>query len=80
MKRRATVDDHRRPDAPSGQTLSRAFLRYVWRYPAVTQPDVLNQIQQYGPDKTVIKLRGSSAIEHYLQRLERVVVDRQNQG
>ena len=40
LKRKATVDDQQRPDAPAGQKIDRAFLRYIWRYPVVTHPFV----------------------------------------
>ncbi len=70
LKRKATVDDQRRPDAPGGQKLDRAFLRYIWRYPTVTRPIVLDAIRQYGPNKTTIQLTGSSQIENFLQQLQ----------
>jgi adenylate kinase family enzyme len=71
LKRKATVDDERRPDAPAGQKIDRAFLRYIWRYPAVTHPFVLDCIRKYGPDKATVRLRGMSEIQRCLQHVER---------
>ncbi|MCA9192651.1 MAG: hypothetical protein KDB03_12840 [Planctomycetales bacterium] len=58
-KRKWTIDDQNRPDAPSGQLLDREFLRYVWQYPKITHPIVMNSIQIYGPEKPVFHLRGA---------------------
>jgi adenylate kinase family enzyme len=69
LKRKVTLDDRRRPDAPSGQKLDAAFLRYIWRYPQVTQSLVFERIRQYGPHKALIVLRGAGDIERLLRRL-----------
>jgi adenylate kinase family enzyme len=47
-----------RPDAPPGQRLDRAYLRYVWRYPVATRPVLFAQLREHGDGKTVIVLRG----------------------
>ena len=73
LKRKATVDDHHRPDAPSGQRLDADFLRYVWRYPDVTGPFVWECIQKYGPEKPLICLRGSRQIRGFVRQLEQAV-------
>lgn len=73
LKRKATVDDRRRPDAPPGQKLDHAFLRYIWQYPAVTQPIVMDSIRQYGSDKPLILLRGLNDIEMLMRQLRRTV-------
>jgi adenylate kinase family enzyme len=66
IKRKATVDDSRRPDAPPGQKLDLDFLRYVWRYPSVTRPFVYQCIRQYASDKPIIVLDGASQVRHFL--------------
>jgi adenylate kinase family enzyme len=76
LKRRLTVDDHHRPDAPHGQTLSRAFLRYIWRYPAVTHPYVLDCIQKFGPDKKRIELNSTREMERFLEQVQQDVDQR----
>ncbi len=68
LKRRLTVDDHHRPDAPDGQKLNRAFLRYIWRYPAVTHPFVLECIRKFGPDKKVIELKSPGQMQSFLEQ------------
>jgi adenylate kinase family enzyme len=69
-KRKLTIDDHHRPDAPAGQKLDVAFLRYIWRYPKVTHPFVLEEIRRHGADKPVIELQGSSQMRRLLQQLK----------
>ena len=73
VKRRATIDDQRRPDAPDGQTLEYAFLRYIWQYPSVTRPFVHQCLQQYGAEKPVVELKGSGQIQRFLEQVEREV-------
>jgi adenylate kinase family enzyme len=73
LKRRLTVDDHRRPDAPGGQKLNLAYLRYIWRYPAVTQPLVLEGIRNFGPDTKLIELRSSSDMQNFWGRVQQAV-------
>lgn len=70
VKRKLTVDDQRRPDAPPGQPLDWPFLRYVLRYPAVTRPLVQDLIRQYAADKPVIVLHGGREVQRLVQRLE----------
>ena len=69
LKRKTTIDDHSRPDAPAGQKLDRAFLRYIWRYPSVTRPLLFDCIRRYGSDKTLIQLERSKDIERSLTQL-----------
>jgi len=73
LKRRLTVDDHRRPDAPDGQKLNRAFLRYIWRYPAVTQPFVLECIRKFGSEKNLIELNSPSDMQRFLEQVQQTV-------
>ncbi len=73
LKRKLTVDDRRRPDAPAGQKLDRAFFKYIWQYPTITQPLVLDCLRQYGSDKTLIRLRGDRAIKQCLDQVRSTV-------
>lgn len=70
FKRKATIDDQHRPDAPSGQKLDLPFLRYIWQYPSVTRPIVIERIEQFGPDKPVISLKGISETSDFLRQVE----------
>ena len=71
LKRACTIDDANRPDAPAGQKLDRDFLRYIWQYPAVTGPFVLDCIQQYGSDKSLVILDGAREMATLLQALRK---------
>jgi adenylate kinase family enzyme len=73
LKRKATIDDRNRPDAPPGQKVDRDFLRYVWRYPAVSRPFLFDCIRRYGRDKALIQLGGSNDIRRLLQQVHRAV-------
>ena len=59
FKRKLFVDDRRRLDAPPGQPVDRAFLRYIWNYPGVTQPLVWEHLRKYGDHLTIVTLRNS---------------------
>lgn len=76
IKRKAFTDDQNRPDAPPGQKIDRDFLRYVWQYPRVTRPFVLDCIREYGPDKTLIQLDGQRDLKQFERQLE-LFIDRQ---
>ena len=71
LKRKLTIDDHFRPDAPAGQKLDRAFLRYIWRYPAVTRPLLFDCIRRYGPGKMLIHFHGANDVRDFLQQTHR---------
>lgn len=71
IKRKATIDDHARPDAPAGQRIDWPFIRYVWNYPTVTEPLVNARIREFGLDKAVIELDGDRQIEGLLRELTR---------
>ena len=70
LKRKLTVDDRNRPDAPAGQKLDFAFLKYIWRYPKVTEPFVLECIREQGADKPVIALAGSAEAKGFLENVK----------
>jgi len=76
LKRKLTIDDQRRPDAPAGQKLDLAFVRYIWQYPSVTQPIVANHIRRFGPRKPVVLLRNTREMECFRRELECVVQSR----
>ncbi len=70
LKRKVTIDDHRRLDAPSGQTIDRAFLRHIWNFPVVTRSVIDDCIERFGPKKTLIQPRGIDEIQLLIQQLE----------
>jgi len=69
LKRKATVADRQRTDAPPGQKLDWAFMRYIWRYPTVTDPYVQECILEFGQGKTQVRLHGSPQVQSFLQLL-----------
>lgn len=58
-----------RVDAPPGQKLDRAFLKYVWRYTKQTRPLIFRLVEQLGPDKRLVILRGRRAARKFLEHL-----------
>lgn len=70
VRRRWTIDDRARPDAPPGQKVDWAFVRYVWRYPGITEPFVQESIRQYAPDVTRVELRGQKSASRFLKALQ----------
>jgi adenylate kinase family enzyme len=59
-----------RPDAPTGQKLDYPFIKYIWRYPSVTQPVVYELLGKHGADKDLIVLKGRQAIKQLLAELQ----------
>ncbi len=71
--RRRFLDGRRlRPDAPTGQRIDRAFLRYLWRYPVATRPLLLAQLREHGDGKTVIVLHGRGQVRRLVQDVRRL--------
>ena len=69
LKRKLTVDDHNRADAPPGQKIDRAFLRYIWRYPTLTRPYVYRCIEDCERPQDVIVLSGLRDISRLLRQV-----------
>ncbi|MDH3718558.1 MAG: hypothetical protein OES79_10605 [Planctomycetota bacterium] len=65
LKRKITIDDSNRPDAPPGQPLDLAFLRYVWQYPAVTRPLVYRLIREHGLHAKLIVLKSPRDVRRF---------------
>jgi hypothetical protein len=59
-----------RPDAPSGQPIDLAYLRYIWRYPVRTDAMVRELIEKHGPQIPVIRLERREDIETLLSTLQ----------
>jgi adenylate kinase family enzyme len=71
--RRRFLDGKRlRPDAPAGQRIDRASLRYLWRYPVATRPLLLAQLREHGGGKTVIVLHGRRQVRRLVQDVRRL--------
>jgi len=63
--------DRSRPDLPDGYVdrLDNNHRLYVWRYPEVTRPAVLESIERHGPETPVLTLAAPEAIDPFLTRL-----------
>ena len=72
IKRKLTIDDHARPDAPPGQPIDWPFLKYIWRYPFVTRPLVYTGIRELAADKHLIVLDGTKGTNELLARVNAV--------
>lgn len=56
-----------RPDAPPGQPIDRAFLRYIWNYPVRTLPLIRQLLAEHGRDKAVVVLKGRGDVDRLLR-------------
>lgn len=70
IKRKLIDDRPGRADAPPGQPINWAFLRYIWEYPKLTRPAVLESIKGHGRQKTVLILRSPREASRLLQHLQ----------
>lgn len=59
-----------RPDAPSGQPIDLAYLRYIWGYPVRTDPLIRELIEKHGPQIPVIRLDKREDIEMLISILQ----------
>ena len=72
LRRRFLNGRNPRPDAPPGQRIDRAFLRYLWRYPAATRPLLLAELREHGDGKTVIVVHGRSQVSRLVDDIRRL--------
>ena len=70
LRRTLTHGNGPRPDAPPGQPIDRAFLRYIWRYPARTRPLVRQLLADHGRHATMVVLDGPKDIARLLLHCE----------
>jgi adenylate kinase family enzyme len=66
LQRTITHRSAPRPDAPRGQPIDRAFLRYIWQYPVRTRPLVQRLLAEHGRHKAVVVLNGPGDIDTLL--------------
>jgi len=69
VARRLRVRDRARVDAPAGQQLDRAFLRYAWRYRKDTQPELLDELERDGGRALVVRLPSRRAARRLVAAL-----------
>jgi adenylate kinase family enzyme len=58
-----------RPDAPSGEPLDRAFIRYIWRFPTITRETVFARLREYGRADETIILNGPGGVKRLLRQM-----------
>jgi len=56
VRRSLTYRNTSRPDAPSGQPIDLAYLRYIWKYPVRTDTLVHELIEKHGSQIPVVRL------------------------
>ena len=64
--RRRAIDE-----AAHGHALTSFFIRYVFRFPGVTQPEVLQGIARHGLGKPLLVLDGRRGVDLLVRRLAR---------
>jgi adenylate kinase family enzyme len=63
---RRQIDAWSRGRSDGPRPIDANHLRYVWQYPAVTRPAVLESIERYGRGKYVVSIDGPEAVEPFL--------------
>lgn len=58
-----------RPDAPPGQPIDLAYLRYIWKYPLETTSIVHELIEKHGPYKPFIRLDSRKSMDAFMLSL-----------
>jgi adenylate kinase family enzyme len=61
-------------ESAHGHALTAFFIRYVFRFPAVTQPEVFRLIVQHGGDKPLVVLDGAREVDLLIRQLARGVL------
>jgi adenylate kinase family enzyme len=57
-------------ESTNGHALTSFFVRYVFRFPALTQPEVFRLITQLGRGKPLVILDGARGVDLFIRRLE----------
>jgi adenylate kinase family enzyme len=59
------------PERAYVQAMTPFFVRYVYRFPRSTRPEVFRSIAVHGPHNPLIVLRGTNGVDRFIRRLER---------
>ena len=70
VRRSLTYRNKPRPDAPPGQPIDLAYLRYIWNYPGRTDALVRELIKKYGPQIPVIRLDKRENVKALISALQ----------
>jgi adenylate kinase family enzyme len=69
VRRLVRFHGRRRPDMGPGctESVDWEFLRWIWRYPRDSRPQVLARLAAAGPGKAVVSLRSEREVETFLK-------------
>jgi adenylate kinase family enzyme len=70
LRRSLFYRNRARPDAPPGQPIDLAYLRYIWRYPVRTDRMVRDLVEKHGSQIPVLKLDSRESVEMLLSALQ----------
>ena len=65
--RKISGEDAARPDAPPGQKIDGAFIRYIWRYPNHIRPLMSKLLNQRGGGKNIIYVHSRDEVTRLLR-------------
>ncbi|PEU14593.1 MULTISPECIES: DNA topology modulation protein [unclassified Bacillus (in: firmicutes)] len=71
VKRRIQYHNQTRPDMGEGcdEQLDFEFLKWVWTYPKVKRPTILEKLQAVSTEKNIIIFKSAAEVEGFLQKL-----------
>ncbi len=72
VRRRVLGLGRKRPDAPPGQPLDRAFLRYIWDYPVATRPLLWACLRERRTATALVVLSSRADVRRLVRELESV--------
>ncbi|WP_085524797.1 DNA topology modulation protein [Tuberibacillus sp. Marseille-P3662] len=72
IKRRIKYWNKPRPDMGKGcdERISFPFLKWVWSYPKVKKPEIMNKLAQLPDETKVVILSSPKEVERFLERVE----------
>ena len=72
VKRRVQYHGRDRPDQAPGcpERLSGTFLKWVWAYPALRRPSVMERLDKFGAGKRIYIFRSPRDVNRFLHHLE----------
>ncbi|MGJ5629137.1 hypothetical protein [Nostoc sp. CALU 1950] len=73
IKRRLMYAGKSRPDMASDcpERLNWEFLKYIWSYPIIRRPGILEKLSQVTPNRQVIILCKPTEVREFLQNISR---------
>jgi adenylate kinase family enzyme len=71
VRRRLQFHRRSRPDVSDGcpERLHWQFLRWIWSYPQLRRPGILERLQRRAADQRAVVLRSSSEVDAFLEHI-----------